>query len=237
MSLQIFCPNCALEIAIEEDLMGDKGQCPRCGHKFIIGLEHRHPPSHDDLGTAPTIKIIKDEGFDFDLGDGEEPWVGSTSFGYAVVAGILLLLATVASIAFGQMDGRPAWMAFPAGLHVPFGYGSVALLAAAFAMEALGRRDRFEHLHESLPFVLLVAVIGLFGANVAGACAVTGRGAHTVMALVSGLVAGAALCLVGHLEKRPEADRSMVLVLVAMAIGAVMMAAHLGQSALANPGD
>ena len=227
--MQIYCPNCALQITVDEGLMGSRGQCPRCGYKFVIDQEHRHPPDADDLGTAPTIKIIKDEGFDFDLGGQEGGrWADSNSF-VAAMAGLLLLM--VAALVVWWMSGfetAPSWTRLLAGWHHPFGHGAMALLVTAMSMEAVGRLRRFEHLHTALPFVLVMSVLALFGANLSGACALGGLNAHMAMSLVATAIATTALALSFHLGDRAETDRSMLLIIIALAIGALIVVAYLG---------
>lgn len=230
--MQIFCPNCALQISIEEGVLGSKGQCPRCSHKFIVSAAHRHPPDGDDLGTAPTIKIVKDEGFDFDLGPGRTRWVGSESFVLAVIGMVLLMVAAAVALWSSTVASRPVWLGLPASWHGPFGYGAMAILIAALGMEILGRNRRFEYLQGALPILLGMAILGLFGAQVTGACAPPGSGGHVAMALFASLMATVALVLASHLQERPERDRTMILVIIALGIGALLVAAHLGKSGL-----
>ena len=229
--MQIYCPNCALQIAVDEGLIGSRGQCPRCSYKFVIDQDHRHPPDADDLGTAPTIKIVKDNGFDFDLGgQGGGGWADSNSFVAAMVGLLLLIIAIVVVCWMSLFETTPSWTRLPAGWHLPFGHGALALLVTAVSMEALGRIPRFQHLQRALPFVLMMSLLSLFGANLSGACALGGLTGHLAMSLVATVIATIGLALSFHLGDRPENDRSMLLIIIALAIGALLVATHMGDA-------
>ncbi|MFT5190179.1 MAG: hypothetical protein ACI957_003212 [Verrucomicrobiales bacterium] len=227
--MQIYCPNCALQITVDEGLIGSKGQCPRCSYKFVIDQEHRHPPDADDLGTAPTIKIVNEDGFDFNLGGSRGgPWSDSNSF-VASMAGLLLLVTACVAVGWmSRFETTPNWTRLPASWHQPFAYGALAMLVTSMSMEVFGRIRRFEHLLTSLPFVLSMTMLALFMVNLSGACALGGLNAHLGMSITATLISTAALAFSFHLGARPEMDRSMLLIIIALAIGALLVAAYLG---------
>ena len=232
--MQIYCPNCALEISVDEGLLGNKGQCPKCSHKFIVSLDNRHPPEADDLGTAPTIKIIKDETFDFDLGGGRKPWMGADSFWSGIVCLVFFVVSSVVLGWASLLETKPEWMHFPAGFHDPFVHGGLALLLAAAILEVVGRTDRFEFLQVSAPFLLGLAVLALFVANLLGACHFVGWGAQAGMSLFAFAMTSLALVLGLVANERPEGDRTMFLIVMVLGIGALLLVVHLGMSSPAG---
>lgn len=214
---------------VEEGLMGSKGQCPSCGHKFVLRVEHQQPPQTDDLGTAPTIQIIRDEPFDFDLGENGPRWAGSNSYLAALAGALLFLIVAAVTFWAGRLESVPAWMQWPASLHAPFGHGALALLIAALGMEALGRLERFEHVRAALPFLLMMTVVVLFGADISGACTGASFGAHTAMAQVATAMGILALVLALHAGERPESDRTLLLVVITLGVGALLLTAYWGR--------
>ncbi|MGY8689259.1 MAG: hypothetical protein ACKVHP_16185, partial [Verrucomicrobiales bacterium] len=68
----------------------------------------------------------------------------------------------------------------------------------------------------------------LFMVNLSGACALGGLNAHLGMSITATLISTAALAFSFHLGARPEMDRSMLLIIIALAIGALLVAAYLG---------
>ena len=226
--MKIYCPNCALHISTDEETIGSKGQCPKCGYKFVISQYHRHPPHAEDLGTAPTIRIAREEEFDLDHGRGRERWVGSKSFVATMGGGLAISITVLIIFWMSRHEATPPWARFPAGAHHASSYGALALLFTAMWMELLGRIRRIEHLHSALPFILGMTAMILLGANFLAATAVGGFSGHTGMALAALSMVAAALALSLHLEERPEVERSALLVLIALGMGAVFVLAHLG---------
>ena len=224
--MQIYCPNCALQITIDEGLIGSKGQCPKCSYKFVIDQEHRHPPDADDLGTAPTIKI--ERGDDFDLGTSASRWVDSHSF-VAMMAGVLLLVVSVLFyVGVAQFEVQPRWAKYPSALHQPFVHGALALFVAALVLLTMSRRERFAYLAESVPCLLAIALLAVFGANVSGAFAMVDSRAHAMGGILAAVLATSALATSFHRSEGEESDSSTLLICIALAIGAVIGVAYLG---------
>ena len=228
--MQIYCPNCALQITIDEGLIGSKGQCPKCSYKFVIDQEHRHPPDADDLGTAPTIKIEREDGFDFDLGASRTRWVDSNSFVVAMVGLLLLGIGFGTNAWTASFDSQPGWATFFASFHELFVHGALALVCTAFLMETFSRISRFTYLQESMPFILSMGVLAVFGSTLSGAFTMTGFNAHVWMSLVAAVLVTGALGLSFHLSERDENDRTSLLIAIALSVGSVVIVAYLAGS-------
>ena len=57
----ISCPKCQQNLKIENhSLLGRRGQCPKCGHKFLLEI-----PKSSDFATKPS----RDIDFDTELAD------------------------------------------------------------------------------------------------------------------------------------------------------------------------
>lgn len=210
--------------------MGSKGQCPKCSYKFVIDLEHRHPPDADDLGTAPTIKIEREDGFDFGLSAPRTRWVDSNSFVFAMVGLFLLGIGFGTTAWTASFESQPGWAAFLASFHGFFGHGALALVCTAFLMEVFSRIGRFAYLQESMTFVLSAATLAVFGATTSGAFTMAGFTAHAWMSLAAAVLVTGALGLGFHLAERDEEDRASLLVAIALSMGALVIVAYLAGS-------
>ena len=207
--------------------MGSRGQCPKCSYKFVVDQVHRHPPDADDLGTAPTIKIEREDGFDFDLGSARTRWVDSNSFVVAMVGLLFLGIGVGVNAWTASFESQPGWAAFFVSFHAVFGHGAIALACTAFVMEGFGRVRRFAYLQESIPFVLSMGLLAAFGATLSGAFTMAGFSAHVWMALVAALLVTGALGLSFHLAESDEPDRNSLLVVIALSVGALVIVAYL----------
>lgn len=225
--LPIYCPNCALQITIERSLMGRKGQCPRCSHKFVIEESHLTAPDEDDLGTAPTIKIVPDEVFDFDLGEEGKVW-WSTEWGRVACACAGLGLVGAAGVmGVSALGATPELTRFPGSLHQPLVHGSVALLASGAVVELFGRTRRFEPVAAAVPLILGLAVLVSWLTMVLGAWAWVGPGPWLGFSLVALATASAALSLSLKWGDALDRERMPLLILLAFSIGAWLLVGHL----------
>ncbi|MDA7613562.1 hypothetical protein N8586_00365 [Verrucomicrobiales bacterium] len=207
--------------------MGSKGQCPRCGYKFVIDHQHRHPPDADDLGTAPTIKIEREDSFDFDLGTPRIRWVDSNSFVVAMVGLLLLGIGIGATAWTASFESQPGWAIFPASFHRFLGHGALALVCTAFLMEALSRVSRFAYLQESMPFILSMGALSVFGSTLSGAFTMTGFNPLVWMSVVAAILVTGALGLSFHVAELDDRDRSNLLITIALSVGALIVVAYL----------
>lgn len=226
--MEIYCPNCALEISLDEGLFGSKGQCPRCSYKFVIEPDHRHPPDADDLGTAPTIKIVTDDDGGTGLGGPRKRWSDSWSCVATLAVSLLWVIAVMVTWAAGAWFADAGWTSVFRAIVPVTAYGAVSLLVCALLMEVLGRLDRFAWLHRSLPFVVTVAVIYGFAACVAAGVGLGGF-CSRVSVLLGGLgLAGIGLSLSFHFLENPEKDRLPLFAVKALGAGALALGAMLG---------
>ena len=226
--MKIFCPNCALAIEIDSDLIGNKGLCPNCSHKFIVDDSHRQPPTPDDLGTAPTIKM-DDDAYDDAFGEVEESWLTSPAFRVAMFGMLALLFTAGISFWLGSLEKVPTWAAELTKLHEPLAYGSLMLVVMALLMEGMGYSDRYEHLRNSLTFVLWITFIVLALSNISGAFVGAGAfGPHWWLSFAAGAAGIGALATSIVADDRPVRSRSAILLLIVLTLGCLIVAAWLG---------
>ena len=147
------------------------------------------------------------------------------------MVGLLLLgIGFATNIWTATFDSQPGWAAFLASFHRVFGHGALALVCTGFFMEAFSRFSRFSYLQESMPFILAIGALAVFGASLSGAFGMTGFSAHVWMSLAAAVLVTGALGLSFHLAEREETDRASLLIVIALSVGALMIVAYLAGS-------
>lgn len=219
------CPYCRTSFDVASSLVGQKGRCSNCGAKFIITLPDDAATSREDGQTTQPMTTA---------GAAEDtPPLPKFPWGTILLATLITILSTLA-VWWLQSDKIPPslnpWISFVGEMHPLFVHFPVAWVSAIFVLSLIGGARNRHALHTLLWLNLLTCAAAI----VAGQCSAADHG--TGIILTRHFYAGAAVGVFSWLglvffairEARPASDPWPFRLAVTGAVGAVVLAGHLG---------